>query len=58
MGEAGHSIETEVRVSYLSGLARRQVKKHSRPRASMNRRRLPTAVTTKSRVGDRRVILA
>lgn len=51
-------IETEVRVSYLSGLARRQVKKHSRPRASMNRRRLPTAVTTKSRVGDRRVILA
>lgn len=32
-------IEAEVRVSYLSGLARRQVKKHSRPRASMNRRR-------------------
>lgn len=46
-----------VRVSYLSGLARRQVKKHSRPRASMNRRRLPTAVTTMSRVGERRAIL-
>lgn len=50
-------VGAEVRVSYLSGLARRQVKKHSRPRASINRRRLPTAVTTKSRVGDRRAIL-
>lgn len=47
----------EVRVSYLSGLARRQVKKQSRPRASRNRRKLPTAVTTMSRVGDRRAIL-
>lgn len=46
-----------VRVPYLSGLARRQVKKHRRPRASMNRRRLPTAVTTVSKVGDRRAIL-
>lgn len=46
-----------VRVSYLSGLARRQVKKHSRPKASRNRRRLPTAVTTMSRVGNGRAIL-
>lgn len=50
-------VGAEVRVSYLRGLARRQVKKQSRPRASMKRRRLPTAVTTISRVGDRRAIL-
>lgn len=50
-------VGAEVRVSYLSGLARRQVKKHSRPKTSMIRRRLPTAVTTMSRVGNGRAIL-
>jgi hypothetical protein len=44
-------------IPYLSGLARRQVKKHTRPRASMKRRKLMTAVRTMSRVGDRRAIL-
>lgn len=42
---------------YLSGLARRQVKKQSRPRASAKRRQLRTEVRTKSRVRDRRAIL-
>lgn len=44
-------------LSYLRGLARRQVKKHSRPKASTRRRKLRTAVRTASRVGDRRAIL-
>lgn len=44
-------------LSYLRGLARRQVKKHSRPKASSKRRRLRTAVRTASRVGDRSAIL-
>lgn len=43
--------------SYLSGLARRQVKKQSRLKVSTRRRRLRTAVRTTSRVGDRRAIL-
>lgn len=42
---------------YLSGLARRQVKKHSRPKTSTRQRTLKTAVRTMSRVGDRRAIL-
>lgn len=41
---------------YLSGLARRPVKKQSRPRASMKRRKLRTAVRTMFRVGTRKAI--
>lgn len=44
-------------LSYLRGLARRQVKKHSRPKASSRRRKLRTPVRTASRVGDRRAML-
>lgn len=44
-------------LSYLSGLARRQVKRHSRTKASARRRRLRTPVRTMSRVGVRRAIL-
>lgn len=44
-------------LSYLSGLARRQVKKQSRPKASSRRRKLRSAVKTVPRVGDRRAIL-
>lgn len=42
---------------YLSGLARRQVKKQTRLKVSARRRRLRTAVRTTSTVGDRRAIL-
>lgn len=44
-------------LSYLSGLARRQVKKHSRLKTSNRKRRLRAAVRATSRVGDRRAIL-
>lgn len=43
--------------SYLSGLARRQVKKQRRLKARVRKRRLRTAVRTMSRVGDTRAIL-
>lgn len=43
--------------SYLSGLARRQVKKQRRLKARVRKRRLRTAVRTMLRVGDTRAIL-
>lgn len=42
---------------YLSGLARRPVKKQSRPRASRKRRKLRAAARTTFRVGTRKAIL-
>lgn len=53
----GDGVRPGVGCPYLSGLARRQVQKHNKPRASMNRRKLPVAVSTMSRVGDNRTIL-
>lgn len=50
--------ESSQRAFYLSGLARRQVKKQSRLKVSTSRRRLRTVVRTRSRVGDRRTILS